>query len=353
MMVFGTVWILSEIVNYLNLFGLQVRHGFLSLLSLKILITGGLGFVGGRLAYHLLQQGHKVVIGSRNKKILPILLNRAEIVEIDYENQDALENICCETDVIIHAAGMNSQACVENSAAALKFNGEITSRLVKAANLARVSRFIYLSTAHVYSSPLIGIINEETLTKNPHPYATSNLVGENSVISICSLGETEGIVFRLSNTFGYPVVKNSNCWSLLLNDLCRQAVETRELTLQSSGLEERDFIGLSSVCNIVEYFVINQTIIGQGSIFNIGSGISYSILEVLAIVQNRCLKVLGFSPGFKPLHQSLANSSRTELKFNIDKLISLDIKINKNEVIEEIDNLLLYCQKEFNKAEGL
>lgn len=336
----------------MNLFGPQARHGFRSLLSLKILITGGLGFVGGRLAYHLLQQGHKIVIGSRNKKILPGLLNRAEIVKINYEKQEILENLCCDIDVIIHAAGMNSQACVENSAAALKFNGEMTSRLVRAANLAGVSRFIYLSTAHVYSSPLTGTISEKTLTENPHPYATSNLVGENSVISICSLGKTEGIVFRLSNSFGYPVVKDSNCWSLLINDLCRQAVEIGKLTLRASELEERDFIGLSDVCNIIEYFVIDQSVDMRSGVFNIGSGVSYSILEVAVIVQNRCLEVLGFSPELKSLNQSLTNR-RVKLKFNIDKLISLDIKINDKNVIEEIDSLLLYCHQEFNKVESL
>jgi len=318
-------------------------------LSLKILITGGLGFVGGRLANHLLQKGHNVVIGSRNKEKPPILLSRAKVVKIDYDDQEILENFCSGIDVIIHAAGMNSKASFENSGAAFKFNGELTSRLVMAANSVGVTRFIYLSTAHVYSSFLVGEINEQTPTKNTHPYAISNLMGENSVTSNCSFGNTEGIVLRLSNTFGYPVVEDSNCWTLLVNDLCRQAVEIGKLTLRSSKLEERDFIGLKNICNIIEYFSTNKDALIQGEVFNIGSGISYSILEIAKIVQSRCFLVLGFLPELKLINKNLANNQiKFKLKFNIDKLRLLDI--NTNEITEEIDSLLLYCKKNFDKT---
>ena len=138
-------------------------------MNLRILITGGLGFVGGRLANHLLQEGHQVVIGSRKATEPPALLSQAKVEKIEYDDQAALENYCYGIDVIIHAAGMNAQACIDNPEAALSFNGEMTARLVTAANRAGVLRFIYLSTAHVYSNTLQGTVSEDSSPHNSHP----------------------------------------------------------------------------------------------------------------------------------------------------------------------------------------
>ena len=77
---------------------------------------------------------------------------------------------------------MNSQDCANDPVAALEFNGVATTRLVSAALSSGVKKFIYLSTAHIYSSPLVGKISEETYPKNFHPYATSHLAGEMAVL---------------------------------------------------------------------------------------------------------------------------------------------------------------------------
>ena len=320
-------------------------------MNLRILITGGLGLVGGRLANHLLQEGHQVVIGSRKTTEPPALLSQAKVDKIEYDDQAALENHCYGIDVIIHAAGMNAQACIDNPEAALSFNGEMTARLVTAANRAGVLRFIYLSTAHVYTSPLVGIITELTPTKNLHPYATSNLLGENAVIDKCKFGKTQGIVLRLSNAFGAPIYKDVNCWALLINDLCKQAIQTRKLVLRTSGLEERDFIGLSNVCHGIEYFVLAQSKAKQVGIFNMGSGVSHTVLEIASLIQHRCAEVLGFKPELKPSKKG-SNKRKTKLKFNTDKITSLGVDLSSIEITEEIDNLLRYCYSTFDEIES-
>jgi UDP-glucose 4-epimerase len=58
-------------------------------------------------------------------------------------------------------------------------------------------------------------------------------------------GDIEGIVIRVSNSFGAPAHQHANCWMLLVNDLCRQAVSTGQMTLRSSGIRRRDFVTLT------------------------------------------------------------------------------------------------------------
>ena len=106
---------------------------------------------------------------------------------------------------------MNSKECASDPISALLVNGVDTARLVKAASRTNVKKFIYLSTAYVYSSPLDGVITEQTCLKNIHPYATSHLAGEQSVLLANQNQQLERVVFRLSNAFGAPVHKETNC----------------------------------------------------------------------------------------------------------------------------------------------
>ena len=153
---------------------------------------------------------------------------------------------------------MNAQECSTAPVAALSFNGVATSRIVAAACRACVKQFIYLPTAHVYANPLIWTISEETCPCNLHPYATSHLAVEHAVSSANQYENIEGIVQSLSNAFDAPTHEYVNCWMLVVNDLCKQVVQKRKLMLQTSGHHQRDFIGLTFVCYIIEKIVINS-----------------------------------------------------------------------------------------------
>jgi UDP-glucose 4-epimerase len=321
---------------------------------MHILITGGFGFVGGRLAVHLAQAGHQITLGTRHSIGPPGWLPQAEVAKIAWDNEVLLEYCCRGIDVIIHAAGMNAQDCAADPVAALAFNGLATAKLVEAAGKASVMKFIYLSTAHVYASPLTGLITEETPLRNLHPYATSHLAGELAVSSAHSRGKLQGIVLRLSNAFGAPMDKHVNCWMLLVNDLCRQAIQKRILTLQTSGMQQRDFIALTEVCQVVERIILKSKIDDQKNVFNIGWGVSHSVLEMAQLIQKRCLKILGFEP---KIEQKKVNQDEchTILTYGTNHLDMLNVTTRSQVMEFEIDMLLEFLKqtsvKELNSDE--
>lgn len=319
--------------------------------TLRVLIAGGLGFVGGRLAAHLAQAGHQIVLGSRKAIGSPSWLPQAEVVQINWDDAAALELNCKAVDVVIQAAGMNAQDCAADPVAALAFNGVATARLVAAASRAGVQRIIYLSTAHVYASPLVDTITEETCPRNLHPYATSHLAGEHAVLGASQRGQIQGIVLRLSNAFGAPMHKDVNCWMLLVNDLCKQAVQTRKLILHSSGLQQRDFISLTEVCRVVEHLVVGRDTTQKTDIFNVGAGVSQSVLEMAALIQQRCTKVLGFEPALHRKQNGL-DEQNLKLIYKIDNMTELCISSNDPDISGEIDRLLQYCQIEFGQIQN-
>lgn len=312
---------------------------------MRILITGGFGFVGGRLGEHLSRLGHEIVLGSQALKDVPTWLPQARVVKINWNDGDALEESCSRVDIIVHAAGLNSEGCAGDPVAALEFNGLATARLTAAASRAKVKRFIYLSTAHVYAAPLVGVITEETCPRNLHPYATSHLAGEYSVCYANQREELEGVVLRLSNAYGLPSHQNANCWMLFVNDLCRQAATMRSMTLRTSGLQTRDFVTLHDVVRAVAYLInAPKSDIGDG-LFNVGSGRSKNMIVLANLIQSRCLHVLGYSPEIIRPNPS-SPEENLSFEYRIDKLLSTGFVLNDNPE-KEIDGLLMACKRFF------
>lgn len=317
---------------------------------MRILITGGLGFVGGRLSVHLQKAGHHIVIGSRNATSPPDWLPQAEVVQLNWDDGHALEHRCSGIDVLIQAAGMNALDCTADPVAALKFNGLATASLLAAAIRAGVQKFIYLSTVHVYANPLVGTITEKTCPRNLHPYATSHLAGENVVLSASQHGQIQGIVLRLSNAFGAPMSKDVNCWMLLVNELCRQAVQTRKLVLQTSGRQRRDFIGMTEVCRVVAHLALYNGDALQHGIFNVSAGISQSLLGMAQLIQQRCRLVLGFEPELQRPEDG-SNEQHEVLTCRTENLVEMGFNVCLDNVAE-IDRLLAFCQSFFSQRQS-
>lgn len=310
---------------------------------MRVLITGGGGFVGGNLAVNLAQAGHQVVLGSRKTEVAPQWLPQALVVQTEWQDATALESICQGVDVIIHAAGMNAQDCASDPAAALEFNGAATARLVAAACGAGVRNFIYISTAHVYANPLVGEITEETCPKNLHPYATSHLAGEQAVLAATQRGDVIGMVLRLSNAFGPPAHKNVNCWTLLVNNLCWQAVRSRKLTLRSNGRQARNFIALSDVSQVAEQLITCSENSYVNGVFNVGSPISLKVLSMACLIQERCRHVLGYKPGLHSQREAKIKEGSI-LEYKSNRLASFGISISSSATVAAIDKLLLHCR---------
>lgn len=311
---------------------------------MRILITGGYGLIGGRLAQHLQRAGHQIILGSRNASSPPDWLPQAEVVQTGWNDSCALERICNRVDVAIQAAGINAQDCATDPVAALEFNGLTTARLLEAAIRAGVKQFIYLSTAHVYASPLVGSISEDTCPRNLHPYATSHLAGEYAVLSASQRGRIEGVVLRLSNAFGVPMHKDVNCWMLLVNDLCRQAVTERSLTLKSAGLQRRDFVTLQDVARAVSHVInLSRKQWGDG-VVNIGGAWTPRVIDMVELIQTQCSVVLGFVPDI--ICPSGDGEITLDLDFKIDKLLASGYELSGN-AVAEIDATLLFCREAF------
>ena len=315
----------------------------------RILISGGFGYLGGRLAQFLASYpNYEILLGTRRQLSPPPWLPNASVVHTPWDSITGLEKTCSDVDMVVHLAGMNAQDCAADSAMALEVNAVATARLVEAAIRQKVKRFIYISTIHAYGNPLTGAISEETATAPVHPYAFSHRAGEDVVRASHDSDEIEGIVIRLSNAYGAPASKNVNCWMLLVNDLCRQAATSGKLMLHSSGLQRRDFISIHDVVRGIKHFMELPSDKCKSSFFNLGGEASYRVIDFAELVVLRCEAVLGFKPAIerpepKPGEDSLA------LNFQIDKLKETGFCLS-GDVENEIDVTLKFCHEAFGES---
>jgi UDP-glucose 4-epimerase len=314
----------------------------------RILVTGGFGFLGGRLAQYLAsQKGYEILLGSRRQSKPPFWLPQAKVVLTCWDSPQGLQEVCSGVDCIIHLAGMNAQECAADPDAAMKVNAVATAHLVQAAFRQKVKRFIYMSTAHVYGSPLGGVITEETKPASVHPYAISHQAGEDAVLASHQSGEIEGIVIRLSNAYGAPADKDVNCWMLLVNDLSRQAAISGRLVLRSAGLQKRDFIPLYDFVRAIDHIIECPFYKSGDGIFNLGGEATYRVVELAKLIAERCEAVLGYRPEIER-PDSVFSEGSLELNYRVDKLKETGFSLKGN-IKKEIDITLDFCHKKFKK----
>ena len=311
-----------------------------------VLITGGLGYLGGRLAQFLAANHRVVRLGSRQSSGPPPWLPNTEVVQTLWPSSTSLEQASAGVETIVHLAGMNAQACADDPAGALEFNGVATARLVAAAARVGVKRMVYLSTAHVYASPLSGLITEDTCPRSLHPYATSHRAGEDAVRSAGQHGAIESVVVRLSNAYGAPADKAADCWSLLMNDLCRQAVTSRTMTLTSTGMQRRDFVSLTYVCRALTHLIDLPPDGLRSDLFNLGSGAAPTVWEQACRIQERCAATLGFQPALARVSPAIGETI-APLEYRSDALHRTGFP-PPDDGVAEIDGLLTFCQMSFS-----
>jgi UDP-glucose 4-epimerase len=247
----------------------------------NIMITGGLGYVGGRLSSYFADLGHQVFALSRSKTVdypnITVLTNE-EVLKEGRLKTTAI-------DVVIHLAAANEVDCSQNPSKSNAININGTLEWLNWSKNNRVGDFIYFSTIHVYARPLTGVFQEASFCIPNHPYSISHKSAEDYVLWYRSDFHLNTKIIRLSNSFGYPAFATADRWTLFVNDSCRQIAESRQFELYSNVLQHRDFISLTEVCLAIEQLIDYHPISSKDSIFNLSKGRSKTLLELAQLIK--------------------------------------------------------------------
>lgn len=308
---------------------------------MRILVTGGLGYLGGRISKYLSEQNCFVLASSRQISAAPDWLQgRGRVVSLDLTDPK-LDDVG-ELDAVVHLAALNEIDCAKNPIDAINVNTSGTLKLLMALTPIKPKVFMYFSTAHVYRMPLVGECREDEITMPIHPYAYSHKFAEDLVLAQEGKAFERAVIVRLSNGFGYPERRSVNRWTLLVNDLCQQVATTRRIKLLSDGTQERDFIPLSDVAAAVLHLLKADLSKSEGRIFNVGSGKAITVLEMATMVQKAAEKLL--NERLAPIERAASSAVKVDLPkldYRIDKLLATGFSPRANWEEEIIQTLRL------------
>lgn len=254
----------------------------------RIAVTGVGGYLGGRVLSALGDRAFGIARGP-----VPWLpddrLVRADLLG----PVDELRRCFAGCTAVVHLAGHNEVFTAAQPETAVVETIRMAERVAEAAADAGVGRLVYASTVHVYGASLEpgSVVDEETAARPTSDYARARLTAEEI---LAGAHELDVVVLRLTNAVGAAVHPSVDRWTLVANDLCRQAVFHKELVLQTPGLQWRDFIVLADACRAVDAASEPATV--RAGVYNLGSGIPTQIRRLAELVQDRVEVHVGWRP---------------------------------------------------------
>ena len=241
---------------------------------MKIMITGGAGFIGSHLCDELLKDNHEIIVLTRNKSKLDNIsniLDRITLEQVDVTDFTSLGNNIEKNkpDVIIHLAGETSHSkSFENPLYDTDVNTKSTLFILeKIKTLNLKCRFILGSTFIVIGKPTKLPVTEETPCNPTTIYGANRLASENYCTIYHNVYGIDALVFRITNSFGprEQHVSNKNA----INFLIYKAFKGEEITIFDNGNFFRDVIYVSDVVSAVKTIMHK----GQaGNLYWISSG---------------------------------------------------------------------------------
>ena len=241
---------------------------------MKLLITGGLGFVGSHLVDSLVKKNHKIMILTKTlskKKNIKKSAKKIQIEKIDLTNFQQLGKIIekFKPDVIIHLAGNASHSkSFENPLKDIDSNAKTTLfMLEKIRKLNTQCKFILGSTFIVIGKPKKLPVNENTPCNPTTIYGTNRLSSE----YFCKIyHEVYGLhtnIFRITNSYGprEQIIPKKNA----VNFLIYKSFKKEEISIYNQGKFFRDFIYIDDVISGINTILKNGK---SGELYWISSG---------------------------------------------------------------------------------
>ncbi|MBX7257307.1 MAG: NAD-dependent epimerase/dehydratase family protein [Candidatus Hydrogenedentes bacterium] len=264
---------------------------------MKILVTGGAGFIGSHVVDHLLNAGHSVdvvdnlITGARENLNPKAIFHHMDITTPDIVT--LFERV--KPEAVYHlAAQMNVSASVENPLFDATTNILGTIRLLEASIRNGVRRFVFSSSGGtIYGAPAILPATEETPAAPVSPYAASKLAAEEYIKMYSRAYGMTYVILRYSNVFGPRQIPHGECGvCAVLADLM---LKGKIPTLYGFGKPVRDYVYVDDVARA------NVLALEKGAhlTINISSGVGTTVNELFEVLR----EVIGFTE--EPLRKEL------------------------------------------------
>lgn len=300
---------------------------------MRVLVTGGAGFIGRHLVRFLLKKGLSVTIfdnfsNSKKNSVSYLAELGATIIEGDITKLQDVSNAIKDHDVVIHlAAAISVEESIKNPSETFHINVDGTRNVLVACEKNHVRKLVVSSSAAVYGEGSPGIKLTENSKINPiSPYGESKAMMEQEIKEFISKYNINCVILRLFNVYG---IGQSSEYAGVITKFIKKIAMNKSLEIFGDGMQTRDFVAIQDVVDSIYDAILNV----KNGIYNIASGKAVTIKELAEFM---------ISLSGKNLKIQYVNPKKGDIKYS-----QADISLAKKELhyapkfgLAEIKNLL-------------
>jgi UDP-glucose 4-epimerase len=267
----------------------------------RVLITGGAGFIGSVLTAYLIDTGYEVVVvDDLSTGYSDAIDTRATFIQASIHNKSAIVDALNGVETVIHCA---AKSLVEESVSNPELYDQVntvgTAALFEAMAEAKVFSIIFSSTAAVYGDSKIQPIAESSEINPVNPYGQSKVKAESLISEFCTRGFS-AITFRYFNVAGSyqsqsgrRFVEDHKNETHLIPKIMKSYLKSPDQTKveiygdswqTADGSCVRDYLHVEDLAH-AHLLALKALDKGVNKVFNLGSGVGYSVLEVIAEIE--------------------------------------------------------------------
>ena len=287
---------------------------------MKIIVTGGAGFIGSNLVDTLIERGYKThIIDNLETGKRENLSPKAVFYRADIRNYEEIEPIFFGAEYVFHTAALpRIQTAIKDPVPAHHTNTTGTLNVLRAAQKAGVKKLIYSSSSTIYGRNPVPFCEE--MKPDPlNPYAAQKLLGEYYCGNFSELYGLPTVILRYFNVYG-PRQILEGPYTTAIGVFLQQLKNKKPLTVVADGGDKtRDFTHIKDVV-CANILAMESPKVGKAEIINIGAGKNYTIKELAGLFGGR-IEIIPARKGETVTH--LADNSRARELLGWSPTISL------------------------------
>ena len=254
---------------------------------MRILISGGLGFIGSHLAeFFVNERNHDIIIiddsSSGRVKNISSFANKVKLIECDVNSLNLDELVRFEPDYIFHLAALaDIVPSIQKPRGYLEANVSGTERMLELARrLPNLKKFIYAASSSCYGKKPQPFVTEMGVVDPQYPYALTKWMGEELLLHWGRVYKVPVISLRLFNVYG-PRSRTNGAYGAMFGTFLKQKLSNEPLTIVGDGKQSRDFVYVTDVVQAMVQAAQSKV---RNEVFNVGTGVATSINTIAKLI---------------------------------------------------------------------